>query len=293
MKQKEITEMIMAVAASPTTEEAQLRETFLQKKISRSTYDSKIKCHMNKSMHVELSFLGEILANEEKYPLQTPIAHLVEREADFHTFGDACLNAAGGYCDSPKFWWHLQLPDWIRARTMKHWKLMVKEKTTDKLISINILEFVVEIINYATLIEYIKLYPEILPHLYPVLKNWTDNMTTRSGVRKEANKSLISKALQRLLCSMMINNPLGLWSGFIPGSLNILADTLSRIYSESNTPPSEDLLLQKVPKLGSYMRFHPGPEFLSHLYMALSLGQKRGLPNLDNYEHFSPASPTL
>ena len=90
-------------------------------------------------------------------------------------------------------------------------------------------------------------------------------MTTRSWVRKAANKSQIAKALQRLLCSMMINCILGICSAFVKGSEKIVADTISRVFSESNIPPYDDVLLQKLPKLQAYERFHPGPELLSHL----------------------------
>ena len=170
---------------------------------------------------------------------------------------------------------------------------MVKDGTTDTLITINVSEFMTEIINYAALTEFLWLHPELKRHLYPTLQNWTDNMVAKAWARKAALKSPIAKALQRLLCAMMINNPLGSSASFIQGRLNVLADTIFRLFTHSAVPPTSAALLQAIPKLTSYRRFHPSPELLSHLYSALSSEQKRGLPKLGRYGHFSPKKTTL
>ena len=144
--------------------------------------------------------------------------------------GDACLDAAGGYCDHPKFGWHIQFPDWVRALTLRHFHILVREGTEDKLITINVLEFLTEIINYAAMTEFLQQNPGFARHSFPTLLNWTDNMTARSWVRKAALMSLIAKSLQRILCAMMINNPLGLWADWLEGRKNITADNISRMY---------------------------------------------------------------
>ena len=41
-----------------------------------------------------------------QYNLETPIAHIVPRDPAFVTYGDACLEAAGGFYEDLKFWWH-------------------------------------------------------------------------------------------------------------------------------------------------------------------------------------------
>ena len=132
---------------------------------------STTKVHINKSMSVELSFLIIVLKDVNKYPLLTPIAHMVNRIQDFETIGDACLSAAGGLCDKVKFWWHLQFPLWVQQKTLRHYKILVKDKTTDQLITINVLEFLTEITNVAALIEHLGLHPDNIPHKYPILKN--------------------------------------------------------------------------------------------------------------------------
>ena len=119
---------------------------------------------------------------------------------------------------------------------MRHYKILVKDKTTDQLITINVLEFLTEIINFAALIEHLRLQPVDMPHRYPILKNWTDNMTALSWIRKVVSKSPMAKALQRILCSIMSNNPTDLCGDFLAGALNVDADIISRIYFNSNVP---------------------------------------------------------
>ena len=51
---------------------------------------------MNKEMKEELKIMKNILSNPKKFSLQTPIAHIINREPDFTSYGDACLEATGG-----------------------------------------------------------------------------------------------------------------------------------------------------------------------------------------------------
>ena len=289
----EITHMIKAVATAPDTNDAALQDLYLKKKIAKDMYHSKVRVFINKTMQVELSLLTAILQHPSEYSLSSPIAHLVARQPDYQSFGDASLDAGGGFSDNPRFWWHIQFPTWVRQLTLRHLQILVKSKAENKLITINVLEFLVEIINYAAMTTYVRSNPDTIPHPYPVLLNWTDNMSALAWIRKASLKSLMAKGLQRVLCTLMINNPLGLSSSHIAGVDNTTADAISRTFTGSNIPPSSDTLLQAVPKLKSYMRFHPSAELLSHLYSALSLTQKRGLPQISKLGHFSPGNNTL
>ena len=64
-----------------------------------------------------------------------------------------------------------------------------------------------------------------------MLLNWTDNITSKTWLRKAATRTKKGKALQHLLCSLMINNPLGVKADHIAGSSNVLADAISRVYT--------------------------------------------------------------
>ena len=63
------------------------------------------------------------------------------------------------------------------------------------MVTINVLEFLTEIINYAALTVYVKSHPLVVGHEYPVLLNWTDNTTVKDWISKVALKSQIAKNL--------------------------------------------------------------------------------------------------
>ena len=93
--------------------------------------------------------MKEVLSNPNKYKLETPIAHIIVREPDFITVGDSCLEATGAKSDKLKVWWHVEYPEKTKALTLKRLKTTRRCRLSNRLISINLLEFVVEIIIYA------------------------------------------------------------------------------------------------------------------------------------------------
>ena len=64
-----------------------------------------------------------------------------------------------------------------------------KFRDTNKLISINLLEFAVEIINYAAITVMFSNYKSLCGHEYPLLLNWTDNMSSTSWIKKVESKT--------------------------------------------------------------------------------------------------------
>ena len=150
-----------------------------------------------------------------------------------------------------------------------------------------------EIINYAAIIVYFKEHPTTCSHEFPLLLNWTDNMTSKSWIRKAASKSIKGKALQKLLCSLMMNNPVGIKAEHIAGELNILADAISRTYSSSYSKLSFDNLFQEFPQMRLWNRFHPSQELLSAIYLGLLEGQDQGLCLPKILGHFSQDKNTL
>ena len=47
----------------------------------------------------ELNIMTKKLSSPNVYNLATPIAHIIHKDPDFITYGDACLEAAGGYSE--------------------------------------------------------------------------------------------------------------------------------------------------------------------------------------------------
>ena len=118
---------------------------------------------------------------------------------------------------------------------MKNITVIKRCSDIGKLVSINLLEFVVEIINYAAITVLFQVNPSLCAHDYPMLLNWTDNVTSKTWLRKAATRTKKGKALQHLLCSLMINNQVGVKAEHIAGTSNILADAISRVSNSSSS----------------------------------------------------------
>ena len=155
-----------------------------------------------------------------------------------------------------------------------------------ELVSINLLEFLVEIVNYAALTELLRTNLISCNQPYPMLINWTDNKTAKAWLRKAASQTIKGIGLQRILCSIMINNPVFIKAEYIEGRKNTLADAISRVFSSSKLFNSFDILHQEFPQIRTWKRFHPSQELLSALYLALSRGLDRGIEPLNNLGHF-------
>jgi hypothetical protein len=93
----------------------------------------------------------------------------------FVIFGDSCLKGFRGFSLSLGFWWHLPFPEEVKLHMLLH-----KQDNIDgQLISINVLEFVIVIINYcANLHMVLSTNPTNDP--YPVLLNVIDSTSALS-----------------------------------------------------------------------------------------------------------------
>ena len=85
----------------------ELKERFIQRQIAKETYKCKKKTFIDKTLRKELNIMVDILSHPKKFSLETPIAHVIVRDPDFITYGDACLEAGGGYSNNI-FWWHIE-----------------------------------------------------------------------------------------------------------------------------------------------------------------------------------------
>eukprot|EP00978_Attheya_sp_CCMP212_P046585 scaffold400374_cov39-Attheya_sp.AAC.1 len=88
--------------------------------------------------------------------------------------------------------------------------IKTRDPKTGETISINVLEYATVLINYAAATDVFALINDPSAPKYPVLLNWADNTATISWTKKMCKSSEGGKALSRILCSQMINNPMGL-----------------------------------------------------------------------------------
>ena len=110
-------------------------------------------------MRLEIEFFRDQLHPGSGIRWESPIAHIIPRTPTFTSFGDSCLEGAGGYSLSLGFWWHLSFLDEIKDRTL----LKKRDNSDGQLISINVLEFVTVIINYCAALHLV-IRSGIMPH---------------------------------------------------------------------------------------------------------------------------------
>jgi hypothetical protein len=220
---------------------------------------------INQTLREELHLIIRALENK-RLKKRTPLAHLVRRDPSAKAWSDSCLYAAGGFSSDMKFWWYLEWPKEILECTLK----FVKNNEKGDLISINVLEYAAGLINYAAAYHYYLTHPD--PNdPYPVVKLYLDNTASESWIIKACKGSLAGRALSRLQCAMMINNPVGIQAEHVTTVANVIADEISRIKKETNSLRGFASILQAYPEVAGCRRFQPSAALLSHIMDAISL----------------------
>ena len=126
-------------------------------------------------MHREIEFFREKLLPDSGIGWERPITHIIQRTPSAKAYGDSSLEGAGGYSIGLKFWWHIKFPEEVKLRTL----LYRKDNKDGKLVSINVLEFVMVIINYIASLHVIT-STSITNDPYPILLNITNNASALS-----------------------------------------------------------------------------------------------------------------
>ncbi len=158
------------------------------------------------------------------------------------------------------FWWHIPFPKAVKQRTLLH----KRDNKDGLLILINVLKFVTVIINYCATLH-ITMTTLVTNDPYLFLLNVTNNASALSWTTGACKKSKVDRLL---VCSLMINSPLGITSKWISTDDNKIADDISCMKKESaneDSPPFFDYstLTQRYPELIHCSSFAIQPELIS------------------------------
>jgi hypothetical protein len=80
------------------------------KRAAKMVHHAKFKFNINKTMRQEIDFFCKKLLLDLDIKWKTPIAHIILRMPTFTSFGDSCLEGAGGYSIPLGYWWHIPFP---------------------------------------------------------------------------------------------------------------------------------------------------------------------------------------
>jgi hypothetical protein len=121
------------------------------------------------------------------------------------TIGDSWLEGTGGFSTALGFWWHISLLDEVVQRT-----LQFRSNNDDgMLMLINVLKFVMVIINYCAALHVVQTSP-VTDNPHPVILNVTNNSSVSSWTLHLCKRSKIGQMLARFFRSLLTNLPLGI-----------------------------------------------------------------------------------
>jgi hypothetical protein len=156
-------------------------------------------------MRHKLEFFRDKLKPDSGISWETPIAHLIPHMPFAMAIGDSSFTRAGGFLTTLGFWWHITFPDEVIQCTL-HFK---SNNVDGRLILINILEFVMVIINYCAALQVVRT-TAITSNSHPILLNIMDNVSASNWAIHMCKHSKIGCLLARFFCSLLINLPLGI-----------------------------------------------------------------------------------
>ena len=263
------------------------RKYFSFSKIMKATWNLKTKFFITTSLQNELQYLHKIFTSK-KYKLSSPISHIIPRDPDYIAYGDACLDGAGGFSKSLQFWWFFQWPQQVQKQNIKQFNTTFTS-STNEILSINLFEYVAIIISYAAAILSHQKNRFSTSHPFPIIKIYSDNKSAIAWTSKASTSSNAGKSMSLILASLLVNQHMGLWSGYVEGDKNILADRISRMKTNDKKITFSSLS-QAYPDLKRYQRFHPSPELLSSIWEAMFSPKTFHLRTIKNLGRFSPVS---
>jgi hypothetical protein len=249
---------------------------------ARALWRCKGRNFISKRMRYALRWLKWILLEENASFWETPISHLIPREADREVEFDSSLVGAGGASLDMAFVWLLTFPPEIQERTLRN------RGAGSTLIDINQLEFVALIISYAATLVALDTSSAYQPQP-PVLLAKGDNTTSLSWLRRQtADRSIAAKALAHVFATLAARGQVSVNTEHIAGVTNVVADSLSRYEDWCAKNPGPDSqrafwtnFLTDFPQTRHCRLFHPSHKLLSLLWQALLLNS---VPAFDSPE---------
>ncbi|KAL3786424.1 hypothetical protein ACHAWO_007976 [Cyclotella atomus] len=263
---KQFRDLLKLKKHEPETKEEENLSTFAQSEMSKKVYRTKVKHILLPTAKTELHLIRSALS-DPTIQKRAPISHLIDKTHDSDHDGDSSFDAMGGISIRMKMWWYFEGPKEVREHTLR----FIKNNKDGELIAINAMEYGTIQVGIALAYYYWCILKEQerqgIEYLTVLLR--ADNKSAEAWTRKGCKISMAGRALGRLQCARMMNNPVGLSSEYINTKENKIPDEISRIESEAKLLPAISKLYQKYPSIGACRCFHPNPELISYIMAAL------------------------
>jgi hypothetical protein len=227
---------------------------------ARSVHGSNTLHHIGTNLRHDLH-LKERLLSLPQCPTACPIAYLIPRVPIGTTCSDSSLTVAGGHCPEAKFWWYLEWPDPIQARTLRR----IKTRHDPALVSINSLEYAAQLITVmGCQLHHLKTR-ELRGDPHPVYLLECGNTAGESWLAKGCSSSAIGRDLAPLQAALLLDQGIDFRFGRVDTTSNVIADGISRVSSKSSLSHEFPLLLAQAPSLLGCRRFLPNAALISSI----------------------------
>ena len=78
-------------------------DSMIAREMAALLWSTKSKIHLTQAVRDELTYLHSLLANPA-YAWEMQIGHVIPRDPQFVSTGDACLTGGGAYCHELQYW---------------------------------------------------------------------------------------------------------------------------------------------------------------------------------------------
>jgi len=206
-------------------------------------------------------------------PWGVPLGLIIPRDYHLSSHGDASFAGGGAYCSTFRFWFDIA---WS-PRTIKG---ATRTKTSsDEFVHINSLEFIVVILQLAVVLTRLEdcdagisdpavYFPAGIPDI-PVWLVESDNMVSVIWEQTTTSASLQGQGLVSVYAKLLRRRHIQTRCEHLAGTLNVVADDISRNDFSLSFPARIDKLYKVHPTLSTLDFFQPSPELLQVLTLRL------------------------
>ncbi|KAL3803843.1 hypothetical protein HJC23_004005 [Cyclotella cryptica] len=249
--------IIRTAAASPS---GVAKRAFHTGATARSVHGCPLLHHIGGELRRDLRLIERALSSSG-CPTSCPIAYLIPRIPFGTARSDSSLSAAGGYCPEAKFWWYLEWPAEVRARTLKY----ITTRDNPALISINSLEYAAQLITMMGCHLHHLETRATRGDPNPLYRLECDNTAGESWLTRGCTSSATGRDLARLQAALLLDQGAGYRFRRVDTKTNVIADGISRIPCKTSQTHEFSLLLTQAPSLLGCRRFLPNADLTSSI----------------------------
>jgi hypothetical protein len=243
-------------------------DSLIARDIAALLWRTKTAIPIPPSVTHELHQLHQHLADTTR-PWSISIGHVVPRDPQFTSLGDACGTGGGAFCHELEYWFDIL------------WSTETRTAFVAGQIHINLLEFVVVLLQLAAAVTRAEEAQPITP-MPPLSKLLirTDNSPSRNWAHKVSARSERGQLFVSLYAALLGRTELTVACNHVAGIDNTLADFISRPPESISHPDRCKQIFLEEPRLRSYHFFRPSAELLSCLASRLFTEQWQESPPL-------------